>query len=306
MMRLIGWILIATSFLTTLEAAQEKISPKLNYAVQDRFFKSLSSPFSSLLEEEASTDWGKEWRIGKTLSQDFDLYRAITALKRAHILAPENDPRKMEIEYQILLTYYLGKRYKEIDQLFVKGKLDQATPDFPPFHDLLVILYDTYDQLENVQKKEHLLQLIAYHYPKTHDTLKKYTALKSSDFETLKTLVPQLHTDYFTLKKSPKKAALFNALLPGLGYYYIGLKQTAITALLLNALFIAACIYFFRKKAIAAGIITLSFAVGWYVGGIQGGTVQTEFYNTTIYEGLANPLMNREGIFPIHLLHYGF
>ena len=305
MMRLIGWILTATSLLAKLEGAPDVLNPKLRYAIQDRYFKSLSSPFKPLEESEVSTDWGKEWHIGHSLAQDFDLYRAITALKRAHILAPKDHPRKMEIEYQMLLSYYLGKRYKEIDYLFTTGCLDQASESFPPFHDLLVILYDAYQQLGNTVKRDQLLNLINHHFPKTHSTLILYAALNTTDLGALETLAPQFHSNYISLKKSPMRAALMNAFLPGLGYYYVGLTQTAITALLLNGLFIAACVYFFRKKALAAAIITLSFAIGWYVGGIQGGSVQTRFYNTTIYEGLANPLMNREGIFPIHLLHYG-
>ena len=112
-------------------------------------------------------------------------------------------------------------------------------------------------------------------------------------------------TTYPTLAKNPGRAALYNALLPGLGYYYLGLTHTAITALLLNALFIASSFFFFRRRAWAAAVLFLSFEVGWYVGGIQGGNSQALTFNERTYEALANPLMNQEGIFPIHLLRYG-
>lgn len=297
------WILISLLLMRgAVSAVAAEIEPKLTYVVQEHYLKSLPHPFAPLSPEETSTDWGKELRIGQGLASDFDLYRAVTALKRAQILAPEEASRKQEMEYTTLLAYYLGKRYHDIDHLFTRSTLDQAGPDFAPFHDLLVILYDTYNHLDNEKKAGQLLELIHYHYPETHATLLTHQAFLSGD---LAHTSPSFLEAYTALAKSPEKAALFNALLPGLGYYFLGLTHTAITALLLNALFLASCVYFFRKRAWAAAVLFLSFEIGWYIGGIQGGTTQATNYNERTYEALANPLMNREGIFPIHLLRYG-
>jgi hypothetical protein len=293
MMRLIGFVSLSATSLFAFE-------PKIDYSVHERYLKALPSAFSPLTEEEAATPWGTEFTIGLHFSKDLDFYRAITALRRAEILCP--DPaRKLEAQYEILLNYYLGKRYPELEEAYHASDLASVRPNFPAFHDLLVILYDTYFRLNKPAEAAHLLSLVETHSPQTHQTLSEYSALKKAE-------APEhpVHLAYTQQMKSPLLAPLFNALLPGAGYLYLGQIQTAITALLVNSLFILAALLFFKRKAYAAALIFLSFEAGWYFGGIQGGKAGVKHYNERVYEEIATPYMNREGIFPIYQLKHAF
>lgn len=293
---LIGFVsLSATSFLVASE-----IEPKIEYTVHERYLKSLPSPFSPLTPEEKETQWGSEYTIGMHFAKNLDFYRAITAFRRAEILTT-SDERKLEAQYETLLNYYLGKRYKEAEQAFDESNLATVSINFPAFHDLLVILYDTYYQQMSPEKTAHILNLISEFFPDTHKNLLQYTSLKEA-----KNVDHPIWIAYQENKKSPLIAPLLNALIPGTGYLYLGQIQTAITALLVNGLFIAAAIFFFKRKAYAAALIFLSFEAGWYFGGIHGGKTGAKFYNERIYEQIATPYMNREGIFPIYQLKHAF
>ncbi len=158
-------IIIVTSLVlaTSCNYVPKKMAPELSYAVNDIHLKNLPSPFAPLTEEEKVTPWGIEYQIGKGFAKKLDLYRAITAFERSAILAPEDHSRKLETDYQILLSYYLGKRHKEIDQLMAISPLATCTSSFPPFLDLLVILFDTKMHLDQEEKACQILELIEKH-----------------------------------------------------------------------------------------------------------------------------------------------
>ncbi len=292
------------------------IEPQISYSVQDTYLKELPSPFPPLGLTEKETEWGREYRIGTGFAKSLDLYRAITAFRRAEILAPENEMgRKLEIQYEILLCYYLGRRYEDVDEAFSHSGLAKVDGAFPAFHDLLVILYDTYIQLDQMERAGQILQLIGQNYPDTYNNLIVSTALKKADFPLLNQVLatgterPYLQDflyQYNRQKKSPTTASMLNAFIPGTGYLYLGQIQTGITALFINGLFIASSVYFFQHGPIAAGIITASFEAGWYIGGIQGGALQGRLYNERLYERTATPMMNREKLFPVFQLNYAF
>lgn len=267
-------IIVSSLLLTSCSFVPKKILPKLSYAITDQKLLSKASPFLPLSEEEKNTPWGLEYQIGKGFAKKLDFYRAITAFERAEILAPENRERKLEMDYQIVLSYYLGKRYKEIDHLMGQSPLAKADPTFPAFIDLLTILYDCKMELGQEEKGCQILELIQKHDPATFNSLYVGTSLKREDFEKLAPLelkeIKGLLQTYETHKKSPTLAGIFNALLPGAGYLYIGQLQTALTALLLNALFIWAIYTFFKKRLIALALLFISFEIGWYGGGIYG------------------------------------
>lgn len=298
---------------TSCYRVQREIEPQINYTVQDRYLKQLPSPFAPLSSSEKGTDWGKEYLIGIHFARSLDLYRAITALRRAEILLPpDHQERLLEIQYEILLCYYLGRRYADVDAAFTQSHLAQAGADFTALHDLLTILYDTYTQLGEKEKTCQILELIKQHYPDTYHTFVLSTALQKADFPAISPFAPSrpyidhLLAAYNREKKSPRTASFLNALLPGTGYLYLGQRQTGITALLVNGLFIAASVHFFKHGPLAAGIITASFEAGWYFGGIYGGATEAKFYNERLYEKMVTPLMNQERLFPIFQLNYAF
>ncbi len=293
-------ILVFLVFLCSCHHTTEDLEPKISYCVQDKYLKGLPSPFAPLSEEEKNTDWGKEYTIGTAFAKQLDLYQAITSFKRADILLPPGE-RKMEAQYEILLCYYLGKKYDELIYTYENSCLRGVTQEFPAFHDLLVLLYDSYLQLGEDTKAEAFLGYIKQIYPKTGDTLTTSTTLIQAcpGYE-------EYLPSYSAHKKSVGLAKGLNALLPGSGYLYLGQKQSALTAFLLNGSFIAAAYHFFHHGDTAAGIIVTSFEAGWYFGGIHGASLEAKFYNERLYECEATPMMNQKGLFPVFTLKYAF
>ena len=295
----------------------DRIDPRVSYPIQDQHFSQLTSAFSPLSPEERNSEWGREVAIAHAFAEDFDLYRAISTYKRAEILLPpEHKMRKLEMQYDILLCYFLGKRYNEAIDAFDKTDLAFVDKTFAAYHDLLLTLYECYRETEDFQKEERILELMEKSYPETAEKLRLSSALREGDLAQLQTfadgfyqhpsyLNPLLNT-YSEEKKSPLKAQLFNALVPGAGYLYIGQKKSALTALLLNGLFIAAATQFFLRGHLAAGIIMTGFEAGWYFGGIYGAGEEAKYYNERLYEKRAATVLNEHMLFPTLMMQYSF
>lgn len=301
---------------TSCYRVPRKLEPELTYAAQDSYIRSLPPPFPPLTLSERKTAWGQEYMIGLAFAEDLDLYRAISTLKRAEILIPKtNTPRLEEIQYLIVLSYYLGKRYEDAIYVFEHSDLKEVTHHFSAYHDLLLILYESYRENNEPQKAEYIYELIKERYPKTAEKLELSTALIDGNIDDLRCLkkkhpdnvdIELVINNYDRHKKSISKAEWMNAVLPGAGYLYVGQKQSALTAFLINGLFIAAAVHFFHKGNTAAGIITTSFEAGWYFGGIYGAGEAAKLYNERIYEKKAYETLSKEKLFPVLMLQYGF
>ena len=293
---------------TACHHVPRQIEPTMSYAVQDKYLLSLPSPFEPLTEEEKAEDWGKEIQIGFGFAHELDLYQAITAFKRAEFLLPPDASRRIEVQYEILLCYYIGKKPKEVIYTFDHSDLRSVDAEFPAFHDLLLILYDIYTQEKMTTHSARIHQLIQQYFPDEAENLALSSALIRADFPVLESS-PRFTAfleNYNSKKKSIGMAQGLNALLPGAGYLYLGQNQSAATAFFLNSLFIAASAYFFDQGNIAAGIIFTSFEAGWYFGGIYGAGLEAKSYNERLYENMTTPLMNRERLFPALMLNYAF
>ncbi|MCH9626797.1 MAG: hypothetical protein S4CHLAM2_04280 [Chlamydiales bacterium] len=267
------------------------------------------SPFSPLSAKEYQSDWGKEYAIALTFAQDFDLYRAITGFKRALCLIPlEAKARRQEIEYATALAYYLGKKYGEVVYLVESTDLACADQTFPAFSDLLLILYDSYQQVGKCDHAHQILNLIESDSPDHAKRLTLLSVIKQADFDELcqNYDYENIVCGYRKEAKSIRKAQMLNAVLPGAGYWYVGMKQTAVTALLINALFIGAAAHFISNGNTAAGIITLSLEGGWYFGGISGAGLAAKQYNEQLYCMYADKITQREELFPCLMLKYSF
>jgi tetratricopeptide (TPR) repeat protein len=289
--------------------APDDLEPKISYTVQDRYLRQLPAPFEPLSEREWEEEWGRETRIGFAFARQLDLYQAITAFRRAIILSPPKE-RRLEIEYEILLCYYMGKKYDEAIYAFESSDLKQVDTRFPAFSDLLIILYECYQQTGQEQKAERILELLKLYDPDVEKRLQISKTLLQGDIASLqRSEEPYIHdflATYRAQKKSPQKAQWLNAILPGAGYLYVGQKQSAITSFLLNGLFIAAAYHFYERGNIAAGVITTSFEAGWYFGGINGAKLEAKLYNERLYERCATPLMNQHRLFPVLMLQHAF
>jgi hypothetical protein len=311
MMNRLGFCLLL--ILSSCFRVGNELEPQINYAVQDRYIKSLPSAFPPLSDSELSQDWGREDKVALGFAREFDLYQAISTFKRAsYLLPPGNTERLLQIEYDIFFCYYLGAKYPEVAYTFEAGPLRATDPSFKPFHDLLVILYDSYIKQRQLDKADKILNYMATEYPSTAHKLSHTKVLLEGDIPALEKLAPSspqiksLLDQYELEKKSTRTAQMLNVFLPGAGYLYVGQKQSALTAAFLNGLFIWASVYFFQHGNTAAGIIFASFEAGWYFGGIYGAGQETKYYNERLYERVSTPMMNENRYFPILMLNYGF
>ncbi|MBY0529668.1 MAG: tetratricopeptide repeat protein [Rhabdochlamydiaceae bacterium] len=294
----------------------DKIEPTIQYAVQDKYLQRLPSPFPPLSIAEQGEDWAKEYQIGMAFAHALDLYQAITAFKRAEILIPkEKAERSKEIQYEIFLCYYVGKKYADAIHAFEYSQLKYIDPSFPALHDMLLALYDSYLQEKNYEQAQRTLQFIEAYYPQEAEKLAVSTALVAGELPLIRYYGTELNNfsylndfvdSYERDKKSVGKAQFLNAVVPGAGYLYLGQPQSAFTAFLLNGLFIAAATGFFTHGNIAAGAIFTSFEAGWYFGGIYGAGLEAKYSNERLYEQRASPMMNQQGLFPVLMLNYAF
>lgn len=295
----------------------DKINPCVNYPLQERYFQKLSSAFPPLSHEERSSDWGREVIIARAFADELDLYRAVSTFKRALILVPKDDTeRNLEIEYDILLCYYLGNRYDEAIEAFEKSDLAHVDKTFPAYHDLLLILYECYGEVDYPEKQDRIFELIEKSYPDTAEKLKLSHAIREGDLSTVKSFangfserpsyLDNFLDTYNAEKKSVATAQTLNAFVPGAGYLYLGQRGSAFTAFFLNGLFIAAAVEFFLHDHVPAGIITALFESGWYFGGIYGAGLEAKYYNERIYERQATGVLNEHGLFPVLMLEHSF
>lgn len=293
-----------------------EIEPTIQYSVHDRYIKTLPSAFEVLSSEEEQTDWGKEMRIALGFAKECDLYQAITAFKRAEILLSYSDnPRLLQMQYGVLICYYMGQKYDQAITIFQSSALRHVSTEFASLHDLLVVLYDCYVQTNQLTQADHILQLFNQYFPDQSMDLYLSKSLITADFAALSLIeendpprpyLSDFLQEYQMYKKSVGKAQFLNALLPGSGYLYLGQKQSALTAFLLNGLFIAASIYCFDHGNIAAGVIFTSFEAGWYFGGVYGAGLEAKCYNERLYETLGCHLMKEQRLFPLLMIKYAF
>ena len=303
-------------FANSCYRAPRTLEPQVSYSVQDTYLKGLPGAFPPLSHAEEQTPWGIEYKIGLQFAKELDLYRAISTFKRAEILIPESEfDRKQELQYFILYCYYLGKRYDEVIETFSHSSLRDVNEHFPAYHDLLIILYESYHKTDEEKQAEYIMQLLRENYPETAKRIELSSALIDGNIDALYVYsyrhpkdqdVQGLLRDFNKEKKSISTAEALNAVIPGAGYFYVGQKQSAITALLVNSLFIAAAVHFFNKGEHAAGIITTSFEVGWYFGGIYGAGEAAKLYNERLYEEKAYHTLKQKGLFPVLMLQYSF
>jgi tetratricopeptide (TPR) repeat protein len=304
-------VITLSLLLSSCYRVPKDIEPKISYSMKERHFDKLYFPFPPLSEKEKAENWSGEYLIGKALLKTLDLYRAISSFKRAEILIPENrEKRKKEMEYYTLLSYYLGQKYDEVINYFNKSSLPRVDKSFPVFSDLLVILYDSYLELNDEKNADKVKKVIDENYLETSKKLNISTALLNADLQKIENFdLPYLNSflDTFNSQnKSIPKAQALNAIIPGAGYLYLGQKRSALTTFLVNGLFIWASYEFFKRKYIAAGIITTSFELGWYFGGIYGAGEEAKYYNERIYEREVTKLMNEKKLFPFFMLTYTF
>ena len=294
----------------------QKIEPTIFCPPPVVNMSALPSAFPPLTSEELDQEWAKELLIGDTFAKEWDFYRAITCYKRGLILLPTNETeRQQQLEYNLILCYYLGYKYQEALNIFEESTLSQASIEFPAFKNLVLIVYDCYLQTKQEDKASCVLELIRTYSPETTEDLELYQTIKSGDLDAARCRICQ-HREfegmigdlvlYDSHAKSPRLARTLNAFLPGAGYFYVGQKKSALTSFLINALFAAASYQFFRNGYPAAGAITASMEMGWYIGGINGAGIEAQEFNTRLYEGVGTKILVEKECFPVLMFETTF
>lgn len=293
-----------------------KLEPSIWYCPQPRYIASLCEPFAPLTAQERSQDWGKELQIGLVFAKELDLYRAVTAFKRSLVLLPCTERvRLRQLQYSIILAYYLGNKYQEAIEVFECSDLTDAGPDFPAFKTLLTILQDAYTQEGRCDHAAILMEHMKVHYPDQAIDQAVGHAVQCGDLSTARILaqdtcraecIESLASRYCDCAKSPCKAQWLNAILPGAGYYYVGQNKSAMTSFVINALFTWAAYEFYHRGYYAAGAITTSLEMGWYFGGINGAGLAAKEYNEHTYNFLGKETLLQCNLFPVLTIQVGF
>jgi len=298
----------------------DHLDPKISCNVRDCYLDQLPPAFPPLSPEESREHWGREFLIAQGFAKELDLYRAVTAYKRTEFLLPrEQQDRLLEAQYHTLFCYYLGNRYEEVLTTFTHSSLPRISPSFATYHDLLIMLFDSYHRLHHKEKAKEALSLLRKVNQEDADKLVLSNALIHGKEEKVKQLVEtqkassqetrsevlRLMQEYDQKKKSATKAQALN-MIPGLGYWYLGKNKSAFTALALNVITTAAAYQLFRHQHYFAGTLVATLEAGWYFGGIYGAGEMAKLYNERLYEGTFTPLLHKEKLFPIFMLRFGF
>lgn len=298
------WILLLTGCVVN----SGPFEPKIGYAASCRNVEQLTSAFPPLVEQDRQEDWGKELYLGLEFAAEFDLYRAITCYKRALYLAPPS--HLFEIEYHLVEAYYLGGKYQEVVETYEASHLGEVPLTFTPLKELLLMLYDSYQKMGQCAKAERIQLFLQSIDAPLAENVATYQAVVDADFSQFADFeneeLDSLASCYCSRAKSTRTAQTLNALLPGAGYFYVGQSKTALTSFVINALFTWAAYQFFDHGYTAAGIITTSMEMGWYLGGINGAGIAAREWNERLYESQGKEFLMCQGLFPILMFTYAF
>lgn len=272
--------------------------------------------FPSINEEEERQDWVREYRLGQIFAKERELDLALNAFKRALVLVPNSFvERKNEIQYALLYTHYLKEEYTQFIQSFEKSSLLYAQSSFVAYHDLLLMLYDSYEKVQSKHKADLVLERIYKEFPKEGEQLLLSQALTRKDLSKVAALSEQfsklsylldLSQNYQKKMKSPKLAKWLGVLCPGAGYLYAGQPKSATTSFLVNGLLIAASVQLFIAHFYTLGLLTATFEAGWYIGGILGSKAAVKSYNNQLYQDFTSKVTLQENLIIEERLNYEF
>ena len=270
---------------------------------------------SDIVKQEPVQDWVKEYNLGAAFASQKDTQSAVTCFKRALILCPKNSVHIKEIEYAIVLTYYLEQQYFQAIQFFETHSLLYADAQFSAYHDLMIILHHSYEILQKTKKADIILKHISEFSEKDALGSQLTGAVLRKDFVAVEKVSEQMGQSKWIMKltrsllskqKSQTVARWMNVVVPGSGYFYLGQKKAALTAFALNALLIWGSVQLFLSHYYTLGALTAIFEIGWYAGGIVGAKEATLIYNETLFANYAEKIIFHDDIAPQNKLKYEF
>jgi len=297
----------------------EQQPPPITTTIFPSTIAKLPPPPPELSYEEASSDWGVEYRLGKVFASEGDFYRALTSFHRARILLPEKSFRRPHLIHAIVLTYSLGKKYQEAIDIWEQERHLLKFEDEALKKDCIQLLFEAYCRVGNILEASRLLEKTASNDPLRQRLPLFHIISINGDKEFIE--APQLAKEvgskeqeeaetivawYKKERKNPTTARLLNTFLPGSGYLYVRQYQTALTSFALNALFITATVQLFCAEQHAAALIAGGFEIGWYLGGITGAQLAAYTYNQRLREYAGKPYLERYKLFPLQTVQYSW
>lgn len=315
-------LVIALQLFALSSCSTVKMTPsyELSTQVSPATLERLPSPFPELADLERQTEWGKELQLGQAFGKKGNFSSAIFCFQRAHILlSSQKHPsqlRSHQIEYDLLLSYAFARQFKEVLELFQTGSLAHGNLSPAIKTQILILLIEATKKAGRPERLPEQLseqlnglfeQLTQYDLEKSKKLRLWYqaTSLGKITFDAPTSLVDGYNL-YQKQKINRHTPQLLNALLPGSGYMLLGQYRTGVTALAINGLFIIGGVELIKHGLFAAGAITLGLEAGWYMGGIYGAGLATAHYNEQLWKNTMQPLLEREGAFPLLQLTYGF
>lgn len=271
--------------------------------------------FNALNLEEKDAPWAKEYLLGVSFGAQEDYEEALHCFKRSLMLCPKESKRIQEIEYAFVLTHYFQKEYKKAIDFFESHSLLYADKNFTAYHDLLIVLYHSYEILGQPKKADLIMEKLEPYSKEESIELRLTGAVLRREFESAlrlsekldeKELISSLTHSFLQKRKSEKVAKWLNALLPGMGYYYLGQKKAALTAFLINGALIVGAAQLILNRYYTLGCMTALLEAGWYFGGIFGAKRSAYLFNESLFANYAEKIFYHESLNPQNKLHYEF
>jgi len=261
--------------------------PPLSLVPDAWSIKRLPSGFPALNPQEGA--WAQEVIIGRAFAREADFYRALTAFKRALILLPaDQTDRRLEVQYDIVLSYCLAQRWQDALMAYRSSELSQAPPTFPAHRDLLLLVQEILLQTGDPEGAARIDRGLS---DQDRSDSQIARVLQNREWEQVE--LPEFQQPFTTHRKSPERAAFYQAIFPGAGYWYVGQTRAGITSLMLNALTTAATVALACHHQWAAVALVGSVELGWYMGGINGAALAAHQWNRQLGEQLATPLLTQ-------------
>lgn len=250
-----------------------------------------------------SNDWGREILVGQAFAKEGDWYRALTSFRKARFLMRLTNSSTPELEARLAwsecLLYAFAGKWHEVTTTWEHYRDDIHISDPTMIEQWSILMFAAYTYEGWPEGANTFLAQLPPKSPIRDALLEwKRLSLLSTD-ELQKAQNNGIESLLASQMKSPQKARVMNACLPGLGYWYVGQKQTACTSFLLNASFLGAGIQLFTIHQPFLALITLSFEVGWYLGGITGAGIEAEEYNQRLKETTLMPYLRQKKGFPL-------
>ncbi len=248
-----------------------------------------------LVDENA---WKREFFLAHKFFQQKDYYSALESFKRAKALYISEDRQEQQvIDRGFIETYFILSDYRKVIETFCLSSLSQKNT--AKDSSLLVKVYKSYEKLGEHQKADELIQhILQVHSPSAQSLLlaqafsrdqwsyaEKWIE-KNTLFQGLKEGLEQYRKAF----KSKKTAKWLSILVPGAGYWYSGQPKSGLTSFFINSLLIAASMQCFIARFYALGILTATFEMGWYFGGIMGAMRAAQQHNDQLFLKLETKL----------------